>query len=67
MTPTFDLADAVVATWTTNNRVTVFLFEKLSSEVWHMVVPVTRPNRLNPQNTAGFEAPGSVTLEGILS
>src|SRR2546428_9700529 len=39
MTPTFDLADAVVATWKTNNRVTVFLFESLPSEVWPMVVP----------------------------
>jgi uncharacterized damage-inducible protein DinB len=39
MTPRPDLADAVVATWKTNNRVTVFLFENLPSELWPMAVP----------------------------
>jgi uncharacterized damage-inducible protein DinB len=39
MTPRPDLADAVVAAWETNNRVTVFLFENLPSELWSMVVP----------------------------
>src|SRR5260370_8353475 len=33
------LADAVLATWKTNNRVTVFLFENLPSELWAMVIP----------------------------
>jgi uncharacterized damage-inducible protein DinB len=39
MTPGFDLADAVVAAWKTNNRVTVFLIENLPSELWPMAVP----------------------------
>ena len=39
MTPRVDLADAVVATWKTNNRVTAFLFENLPAELWSTVVP----------------------------
>ncbi len=39
MTPRPDLTDAVVAAWKTNNRVTVFLFENLPSELWSMAVP----------------------------
>jgi uncharacterized damage-inducible protein DinB len=39
MTPSRGLADAVVATWKTNNRVTAFLFENLPAEVWSTVVP----------------------------
>ena len=34
-----DLADAVVATWKTNDRVTAFLLENLPSELWSMLVP----------------------------
>ena len=34
-----DLADAVVATWKTNDRVTAFLIENLPSVLWPMVVP----------------------------
>ena len=34
-----DLADAVIAAWKTSNRVTVYLFENLPSEVWPMTVP----------------------------
>jgi uncharacterized damage-inducible protein DinB len=41
MTPERDLADAVVAAWKTNNRVTMFLFENLPSELWAMRVPGT--------------------------
>ncbi len=39
MTPRPDLADAILAAWKTNNRVTVFLFENLPSDVWSMTVP----------------------------
>jgi uncharacterized damage-inducible protein DinB len=39
MTPRLDLADAVIAAWKTNNRVTMFLFENLPSELWPMAVP----------------------------
>jgi len=39
MIPRSKLEDAVVATWKTNNRVTVFLFENLPSELWSAVVP----------------------------
>jgi uncharacterized damage-inducible protein DinB len=39
VTSRLDLADAVVATWKTNNRVTAFLFENLPSELWSMAVP----------------------------
>jgi len=39
MTREVDLADAVIATWQTSNRVTQFLFEKLPSELWPMTVP----------------------------
>ena len=39
MTPGLDLTDAIVAAWETNNRVTVFLFENLPSELWSMEVP----------------------------
>jgi uncharacterized damage-inducible protein DinB len=42
MTPKVALADAVVAAWKTNNRVTAFLFENLPFEVWPMVVPGSR-------------------------
>jgi hypothetical protein len=41
MTREVDLADAVIATWKTSNRVTVFLFENLPSELWPMTVPGT--------------------------
>jgi uncharacterized damage-inducible protein DinB len=41
MTSTLDLADAVVATWKTNDRVTAFLFENLPSDLWPMAVPGT--------------------------
>jgi uncharacterized damage-inducible protein DinB len=34
-----DLADALVATWKTNQRVTAFLFENLPAGVWPLVVP----------------------------
>ena len=36
-----DLAEAVLAAWKTSNRVTMFLFENLPSEVWAMAVPGT--------------------------
>ncbi len=39
MTRDVDLADAVVAAWKTNNRVTMFLIENLPSELWPMAVP----------------------------
>jgi len=39
MAPRPDLGDAVVATWKTNNQVTVFLFENLPADVWPMAVP----------------------------
>jgi uncharacterized damage-inducible protein DinB len=39
MSRELDLADAVVATWKTNNRVTVFLLENLPSELWSMKLP----------------------------
>jgi uncharacterized damage-inducible protein DinB len=42
MTPKFALADAVVAAWKTNNRVTVCLFENLPFEAWPVVVPGPR-------------------------
>ena len=41
MTQDVDLADAVVAAWKTSNRVTLFLFENLPSELWPMTVPGT--------------------------
>jgi uncharacterized damage-inducible protein DinB len=41
MTRRLDLADAIVATWKTNSRVTAFLFENLPSELWSMTVPGT--------------------------
>lgn len=34
-----DLAEAVVATWRTNDRVTAFLFEHLPAALWTMPVP----------------------------
>jgi len=37
-----DLADAVVATWKTNDRVTAYLFENLPSALWPMAVPMSR-------------------------
>jgi uncharacterized damage-inducible protein DinB len=39
MTEDVDLADAVVAAWKTNNRVTMFLIENLPPELWPMAVP----------------------------
>jgi uncharacterized damage-inducible protein DinB len=41
MTRDVDLADAVIAAWKTSNRVTMFLFENLPSELWPMTVPGT--------------------------
>lgn len=41
MTEALDLADAIIAAWKTNNRVTVFLFENLPSELWPTTVPGT--------------------------
>ena len=41
MTEALNLADAVVATWKTSNRVTLFLFEALPSEMWPTKVPGT--------------------------
>jgi len=41
MTQQVDLADAVIAAWKTSNRVTVFLFENMPSELWPMPVPGT--------------------------
>lgn len=34
-----DLRDAILAAWRTNNRVTVFLVEQLSSAIWGASVP----------------------------
>jgi uncharacterized damage-inducible protein DinB len=34
-----DLADAILDAWKTSNRVTMFLFENLPSEVWPITVP----------------------------
>ena len=39
MTQDVDLANAVLAAWTTSNRVTMFLFENLPSDMWAMTVP----------------------------
>ena len=39
VTSRLDLADAVVATWKTNDRVTAFLVENLPSALWPMAVP----------------------------
>lgn len=39
MTQEVDLANAVIATWKTNNRVTLFLFENLPFELWPMTAP----------------------------
>ena len=41
MTQDVDLADAVIAAWKTSNRVTMFLFENLPSEMWAMTAPGT--------------------------
>jgi uncharacterized damage-inducible protein DinB len=41
MTHEVDLAEAVIAAWKTSNRVTLFLFENLPSELWPMTVPGT--------------------------
>jgi uncharacterized damage-inducible protein DinB len=41
VTSRVDLADAVVATWETNNRVTAFLFERLPAVLWPLAVPGT--------------------------
>jgi uncharacterized damage-inducible protein DinB len=42
VTSRLDLADAVVATWKTNDRVTAYLFENLPSALWPMPVPMSR-------------------------
>ena len=42
MTSRLDLADAVVATWKTSDRVTAFLFENIPSVLWPMAVPGSR-------------------------
>ena len=39
MTSRIDLAEAVVATWKTNERVTAFLIENLPAGLWPMAVP----------------------------
>jgi hypothetical protein len=39
MTPDVDLADAVVAAWTTNNRVPMYLMENLPPAMWSTTVP----------------------------
>jgi uncharacterized damage-inducible protein DinB len=39
VTSRIDLADAVVATWKTSDRVTGFLFENLPAALWPMAVP----------------------------
>jgi uncharacterized damage-inducible protein DinB len=39
VTREIDLADAVIAAWKTSNRVTLFLFENLPSELWPTTVP----------------------------
>jgi uncharacterized damage-inducible protein DinB len=39
VTSTLDLADALVAAWRTNGRVTAYLFENLPTELWPMAVP----------------------------
>jgi uncharacterized damage-inducible protein DinB len=46
-----DLADAVVATWKTNNRVTVFFFENLPTELWR--VPIGGTSRRTVRTVAG--------------
>ena len=50
-TPRLDLADAVVATWKTNNRVTAFFFENLPSELWSM--PLGGTSRRTVRTVAG--------------
>src|SRR5437660_10323855 len=50
-TPRLDLADAVVATWKTNNRVTAFFFENLPAELWPMRVAGT--SRRSVRTVAG--------------
>jgi uncharacterized damage-inducible protein DinB len=46
-----DLADAVVATWKTNNRVTAFFFENLPAELWPL--PVAETSRRTVRTVAG--------------
>ena len=46
-----DLADAVVATWKTNNRVTAFFFENLPDELWPM--PIGGKSRRTVRTVAG--------------
>jgi uncharacterized damage-inducible protein DinB len=41
VTSRLDLAEAIVATWETNNRVTAFLFERLPGDLWPLAVPGT--------------------------
>src|SRR5438552_17688790 len=53
-TPRLDLADAVVATWKTNNRVTAFFFENLPSALWSM--PLGCTSRLTVRTVAGHGA-----------
>ena len=39
MKPAMDTRDMLLDAWKTNNRVTVFLFEHLSPELWNATVP----------------------------
>jgi uncharacterized damage-inducible protein DinB len=51
MTEAIDLADAILAAWKTNHRVTVFLFENLPSELWP--TPVSGTSRRTVRMIAG--------------
>jgi uncharacterized damage-inducible protein DinB len=51
VTSRLDLADAVLATWKTNNRVTTFLFENLPSVLWPL--PVAGTSRRTVRTVAG--------------
>jgi len=46
-----DLANAVVAAWKTNNRVTAFFFENLPTELWPM--PIGGTSRRTVRTVAG--------------
>src|SRR5258705_11952399 len=39
MPSTLNLRDSILDTWKTNNRVTVFLIERLPAELWEAKVP----------------------------
>lgn len=39
MKPAIDARDMLLSAWKTNNRVTVFLFEHLTPELWNATVP----------------------------